>query len=414
VTLLRTSKRIAANQATNLLRLATGRFVLPVPLGSMTLGPDDVEIARRLIRERDGWNDEQPIRKFESAFAEWNGSSQAFSFLGARVALSAAIYALQLAPGDEVIIPGYTCVVVPNAFQYAGVHPVYCDIELETWGIEVESLESRLTAKTRAIVIQHLFGLVCRDYEAILDLANRRGIFVIEDCAHSTGAVYQGIKVGNRGAIGIYSTEQSKVLNTTQGGLAVTGDRLLAQRLAEFQSRAAFPEDRITERLLHTLLLNYYENKAPGRWWRRDWMNLRYGDRRVISTTKEEEAGVRPDNYGLRMPAPLATVGLNQLSKLDALNEKRREAARLWAQWCLDNGWSQGTVIRDSVPVFLRYPVLVKEQMKQDRRWAIRELNVDLGVWFLSQRHPVAGKIEGCPNAEKAVNQCVNFPTLLS
>src|SRR5262249_42952166 len=134
--------------------------------------------------------------KFENAFAKWNGSSYAFAFAAGRKALSACIYALGLQEGDEVIIPGYTCIVVQNAFDYVGVTTRYCDIELDTFGPELSSVASVITPRTKAILVQHLYGLVCRDYEGILDLARQRGLRIIEDCAHVTGATFRGRHVG--------------------------------------------------------------------------------------------------------------------------------------------------------------------------------------------------------------------------
>ncbi|MFB3917200.1 MAG: DegT/DnrJ/EryC1/StrS family aminotransferase [Terriglobales bacterium] len=411
MSMLQTCKQIACHQASNLVRAASGTPLTPVPLASMTLDIDDVELAHRWILDRSHWDDIRPINDFESAFAEWNGSRSAFSFLGGRVALSAAIYALGLQPGDEVVLPGYTCVVVPNAFHFAGVKVVYCDIELDTWGIDVASMEARLTPRTRAVLIQHLYGLVCRDYESILHLSQRRGLRVIEDCAHATGAIYRGTKVGNRGDIGFYSSEQSKVFNTTQGGVAVTNDPRLAERLAEYQRRAPLPDADRTERLLYTLILNYHQNKDSQSWWRGDWTNLRYGDKRLISTTLEEEQGIRPAHYGARMPAPIAALGLNQLQKIDQYNELRRQTARRWAQWCDDNGYRQPAVIEGSKPVYVRYPVLVEPERKANPTWA-NALGVELGVWFVSQIHPVATPVTNCPAAAEAVARSINFPTI--
>ena len=155
----------------------------------MTLDLDDVGIAKKWLNSREQWDDRNIIQQYESEFAAWNGSRFAFAFMGGRVGLSACIHALDLKPGDEVIVPGYTCVVVPNAFQYAGVKPVYADIELETYGLDAERVEERISTKTRAILIHHLYGLVCRDIEPLLDIAKRKGLRVIEDCAHSTGAL---------------------------------------------------------------------------------------------------------------------------------------------------------------------------------------------------------------------------------
>lgn len=394
--------------------LSTGPCL--APLGSMTLDEDDVEVAQSWLEDRSTWADCDLVSKYETEFARWNGSRYAFAFMGGRVALSAAIYALDLHPGDEVILPAYTCVVVPNAFAYAGVQAIYSDIELSTYGLDADQVEKRITSRTRAILLQHVYGLVCRDYDALLGLAKRRGLNVIEDCAHATGATYHGVKVGNRGDIGFYSSEQSKVFNTTQGGMVVTNSPHLGQRLREYYQRAKEPDVNRTRQLLETVLLNYYQGKHryrnPTLTWSARWAVLRYRHRRVMSTTPEEMRGIRPSDYGARMPAPIAALGLNQLRKIDYYNKIRRHAAQKWNVWADSNGYLPALPIEYSVPVYLRYPLLVEPEKKTDASWAAQELGIELGVWFVSQTHPVPITIAGCPNSEIAVNRCVNLPTI--
>ncbi len=208
-------------------RLAIGSRVKGPPLGSMTLDKDDMALAKRLLRNKDQWENQGIVSAYEDEFAKWNGSSYAFAYMSGREALSACIKALDLMPGDEVIMPAYTCVVVPNAFKYDGIKVVYCDIELESYGLDVAQVEAKISSKTKAILIQHLYGLVCRDYEALLELAQRHGLRVIEDCAHATGAVYKGTKVGNYGDVAFYSSEKSKIFNPIQGGMIVTNDNMI-------------------------------------------------------------------------------------------------------------------------------------------------------------------------------------------
>ena len=410
---LKTAVRVLRHQAGHLKSLVTTGRPLTFPsLSGMTLDSDDVLLAQSWAGRREDWNDPEPVREFERAFGAWNGSAHVRAFMGGRVALSACIDALQLGAGDEVVVPGYTCVVVPNAFEFAGVKVVYADIELETYGLSVASFEARINGRTKAVLIQHLYGLVCRDYEAILALAERRGLFVIEDCAHATGAEYRGVRVGNRGHMGFNSTEQSKVFTTVQGGLAMTGDPQLARRMDAFAERASFPDTERTGRLLQAVPLNYMRSKSPDRWWRADYAMLRYGRTELVSTTAEEEAGRRPAHYGQRMPAPLAAIGKNQLKKLDFYNRTRRGHAARWERWCREQGLPEACVIENSVPVFLRYPTRVAPEKKRDRKWARRTLNVDLGVWYLSPVHPVDRPVDGCPQADNAVATCINFPTL--
>lgn len=379
----------------------------------MTLDIDDVDLARHQLDDRSDWDNHETVAHYEREFAVWNGSRYAFAFMSGRVALSACIHALDLKPGDEVIVPGYTCIVVPNAFHYAGMKIIYVDIELDTYGIDITDLSRKITPKTRAITIQHLYGLVSRDYLKILELAQIHGIKVIEDCAHSTGATMNSIKVGNRGDVSFYSTEQSKIITTVQGGLATTNDEIIAKRLREYCYNTSPTNDHLTEYLLNNVILNYYSYKHPQRWWLGDYANLIHGKYRLISTTAEEEHGIKPSNYGMTMRAPIARIGLNQLRKIDHYNVRRVATATRWRSWCEEQDYSPPLVIQGSDPVFLRYPVLVEPEKKKDTRWAIDQLGVNIGVWYVSNLHPVPGIVADCPNADTAVAHCVNMPCLI-
>lgn len=402
---------IGYRQTRNLAKLAMGRQLSFPSLGSMTLDADDVKLAQKWLNRQDEWYCVDEIEQYHHTFAFWNGSEYAFSFMGARVALSAAIYALGLEPGDEVILPGYTCIVVPNAFHFVGVKTIYSDIELDTYGLDASQIEDKITPRTKAILLHHLYGLVSRDYDVIVEIARRYGLFVIEDCAQSTGAEYRGRKVGNLGDVAIYSSEQSKIFNTIQGGIATTNDKKIGHKLREFYEQSPFPDNVRVDKLLHNVIINYYRFKHPQRWWLGDLVRLRYGSKVLISTTREEERGVKPIYYGQKMPAPIAALGINQLEKIDTYNQKRRDNAQHWHQWCEKTNHKKPFIIPNSVPVFLRYPVLVEPEKKKIRTWACDELGIELGVWFVSHLHPVQQEIKECPMAKKAIAQCINFPT---
>jgi len=409
---LKAITRFGRNRIRDLKNGFKGNPLKIISLGSMTLDYDDVKLAKEWLKNRFHWMDEGVVSEYESAFARWNRSNYAFAFMGGRVALSACVYALGLKPGDEVILPGYTCVVVPNALHYAGIKTVFCDIELETFGLDVDQLKSKITSKTRAILLHHLYGLVSRDYDAILDLAKSSGLFIIEDCAQSTGAEYRGRKVGNWGDVSFYSSEQSKVFNTIQGGIAATNEERFAKRLKEYYTKAPLPDEDWIEKQLSNVILNYYQFKHPQRWWLGDIVNMVYGDKRLISTTLDEEKGILPSHYGRKMPSPIAALGLNQLKKIDHYNEQRRNMAKRWDRWCEENGYRKPFIKADSIPVYLRYPVLVKPEKKRNRSWAEKQLGVELGVWFVSHLHPVPCHLEGFPQADEAVRRCINFPCL--
>lgn len=254
---------------------------------------------------------------------------------------------------------------------------------------------------------------MCRDYEAILKLAKKHNIKVIEDCAQSTGAEFRGKKIGNYGDVGFYSSEQSKIMNTIQGGLVVTNDDEVAKKIEEYYEKSQYPDTTWIERQLYNVILNYYRFKNPHRWWKGDLANILYGGKRLIPMTIEEEHGIQPIEYQRKMPSPIAAIGLNQLKKIDKYNELRRKNSKKWDKWCELNGYKKPSIINESVPVFLRYPVLVEPEKKENLNWLKDELGLEIGVWFVSNTHPMKQIIEGCPNADTAVRRCVNFPTIL-
>ncbi|MGD8751617.1 MAG: aminotransferase class I/II-fold pyridoxal phosphate-dependent enzyme [Anaerolineales bacterium] len=383
------------------------------PLVSVTLDKDDVTLARKLLKNRKTWEDKSLVSSYEAEFSEWNGSKFVFAFIKGRVALSACIYALGLRPGDEVILPGYTCVVVPNALHFAGLKTVFSDIELDTFGLDASQIENKITSKTRAILIQHLYGLICRDYEALIDIANKYNLKVIEDCAHATGAEFNNQKVGNLGDCAFYSSEKSKIFTTIQGGVAVTNEQEIANKLEEFSNSLDNPDDIFVEKLLNNVIINYYKYKHPQRWWLGMLVSLNKHRKHLISTTVEEQRGIKPLHYGRKMPPPVAMLGSNQLKKIDAYNNSRRETSDRWKKWCLENGYKPPFIKPGSLPVFLRYPLLVEPYKKQNTHWALIDPGVRLGVWFKGNHHPINKPIRNCPKADIAVKQCVNLPGVL-
>jgi len=406
-------KSFAINQTKNLAKFIIGKPLTYPSLSSMTLDKDDVHIARSWLSNKSEWNDDLLVTEYERMFAKWNGSKYAFAFMGGRVALSSCIDAIDLQPGDEVILPGYTCVVVQNAFRFANIRIKYCDIELETYGLDASLLEKKICSRTKAIMLHHLFGLVCRDYEKIINIAKKHKLKIIEDCAHSTGAKYKGRNVGNYGDVAFYSSEQSKVFNTIQGGIAVSNNEFIAEKIRHYYQKASLPDATLIEKQLSNIILNYFQYKHPQRWWIGDVMRFRYRKMHLDSTTYEEECGIQPKNYGRRMPAPIAAIGMNQLKKIDRYNSLRRKNALLWDSWCEQNGYNKPLVIDNSVPVYLRYPLMVRPEKKKDTSWVKNEIGVRAGVWFLSHIHPVKSSVSGCPNADKAVKQCINLPGLI-
>ena len=163
------------------------------------------------------------VQRYEDAFASWLGVQRACAFWKGRVALYAILKALDVGPGDEVLMPGYTCVMNVNPVKYLGAKPVYVDVDPVTYNITAESLTDRITPRAKVIIAQHTYGYPC-DMDAVMDVARRDGLTVIEDCCLALGPTYKGRKVGTFGAAAYFSFQWNKPFTSGLGGMAVFQD----------------------------------------------------------------------------------------------------------------------------------------------------------------------------------------------
>lgn len=173
------------------------------------------------------------VVRLEKAFADEIGSQFAYACSSGSSAIHAAISAIDPEPGDEIITSSITDMGALTPILYQGAIPVFADTDAETLNLTAETIAPWISSRTRAIVVTHLFGNPC-DMDPIMELANRHGIPVIEDCAQAFLATYKGKKVGTIGAIGCFSMQQGKHMTTGEGGLVTTDDPTLARRMFLF------------------------------------------------------------------------------------------------------------------------------------------------------------------------------------
>jgi len=164
--------------------------------------------------------------EFEEKMSKFIGVKYANATTSGTTALHLALMALNVSKGDEVIIPSYVCQAVLNAVNYTKATPVLADIDRDSFNISKNTIKPLITDKTKAIIVPHMFGIPA-DMDSIMDL----GIPVIEDCAQSIGAEYNGKKLGCLGDIGIFSFYATKVISTGQGGMVLTSSRKIKNRL---------------------------------------------------------------------------------------------------------------------------------------------------------------------------------------
>jgi dTDP-4-amino-4,6-dideoxygalactose transaminase len=170
------------------------------------------------------------VKQLEADFAEALGVEYAYACTSGTAAIHVAIAAVNPEPGDEIITTSITDMGALTPILYQGAIPVFADVDPLTCNVTAETIEACLSAKTKAIIVTHLFGSPC-DMDPIIQLADSKGIPVIEDAAQAFGAVYQGRKVGTIGAIGCFSLQQGKHITTGEGGLVVSNDPDLARRV---------------------------------------------------------------------------------------------------------------------------------------------------------------------------------------
>jgi dTDP-4-amino-4,6-dideoxygalactose transaminase len=163
------------------------------------------------------------VAKFETEFAAYCGSKYAITCVNGSVSLRLALIACGVKPGDEIIVPPYTFITTASSVIECNCVPVFVDIDPDTYNISPAAIEAAITPRTKAIIPVHFGGLAC-DMDAILDIADRYGLKVIEDAAHAHGAEYKGKKLGSIGHVGSFSFQSSKNLTSGEGGIVITDD----------------------------------------------------------------------------------------------------------------------------------------------------------------------------------------------
>ena len=182
------------------------------------------------------------VRDFEEAFAAAVGCRYGVACSSGTTALHLALAALGLGPGDEVIIPTFTMIATANAVRYTGAMPALVDAERETWNLDPAELAARITPRTRGILVVHTYGHPA-DLGPILDVAERRGLWVVEDAAEAHGARYRDRPAGSLGRAASFSFYANKIITTGEGGMVTTNDGEVA-RLARRLRDHAFSDER--------------------------------------------------------------------------------------------------------------------------------------------------------------------------
>jgi perosamine synthetase len=254
---------------------------------------------------RSGWLVQGPkVKEFEDKWSAFTGAKHSIAVTSCTTALHLSLAALGFGPGDEAIVPAFTWVATANVVEHLGGKVVFCDIDLDTFNLNLESLRRCITPKTKAILPVHLFGLAV-DMKPLMALAKEHGLWVIEDAACGFGSTYQGQHVGTFGDTGCFSFHPRKAITTGEGGMITTQSDALAEKLRRLRDHGAAMTDL-----------------------------QRHMGARPYLLADHPDAG-----YNQRMTDLQAALGSAQMDRAEAIIAERRRLAAIYDEAFADLPW---------------------------------------------------------------------------
>jgi len=354
-----------------------------LPYGRQSIGEDDIQAVVDVLRS--DWLTTGPkVAEFEESFAAWVGAKHAVSFSSGTAALHGAAFAAGLKPGDEAITTPMTFAATANCVLYQGATPVFADVSTDTLNLDPEQVAARITARTRAVLPVDYAGHPA-EMDAILELAARHGLIVIEDASHALGAEYRQRRTGGIAHMTVFSFHPVKHLATGEGGMVTTDRADCAEALRRFRNHGISSEAR--------------QRQTAGQW--------------------HYEMVLLGFNY--RLTDMACALGLSQLKKLKANLMRRREIAERYSTVFAGlAGVTLPAVRADVNPAWHLYPIRLNlEKLTADRAQVFRALraeNIGVNVHYIPVHcHPYYRDRFGYrggeyPVAEDAYERLISLP----
>lgn len=333
------------------------------------LGREELENVSEAVKT--GWisSNGHFIKDFESMFAKYIGTKHGVSACNGTAAIHLALAALGIGNGDEVILPSITSIACANSVVYTGAKTVFADSDRDYWCISPDEIRKRINNKTKAIMVVHIYGHPC-DMGPIMEVADENGIPVIEDCAEAHGAEYKKRKVGNFGEISCFSFYGNKIITTGEGGICLTNDAGLAERMSILRNQGTKPEYR-----------NRYYYDMVG--------------------------------FNYRMTNVQAAIGLAQMGKLEYLIEQKRRIAKEYNRLFASH---DNVTVAPEMPwaknVYWYYSILVKEKLRDKTMKELESHNIESRPFFYPMHMlPHFKTDERLKNAERLGFAGINLPS---
>ena len=388
---------------------------------------DDVLLALKLLLQSWRWrisinqhNQHQSASEtLENELKNYLGIKHALAFSSGRTAFLAILKCLDFEPGSEVLIQGFTCNAVVNPILAASLKPIFVDIDEKTLNMDANDLENKISGKSRAVIVQHTFGLPA-DMNRVLEICQKHNLILIEDCAHSLGAKYNGKFVGTFGKTAFFSFGRDKVISSVFGGMAATNDNELARKIKAFQENLPEPSCFwVFQQLLHPILTHFfvmplYNFGEIGKW---KLISLQKIGLLSKAVSKKEKQGKLPVKSARKMPGALAILALNQFKKLERFISHQRQIAEIYDK----NLAGLELILPPSTEgrIYLRYPVLLKtsstdmilDKARQEKIFLDDGWRKTVVVPPDTNQAKMGYKTGDCPKAEMVSKQILNLPT---
>ena len=354
-----------------------------IPYGRQQVDEDDIQTVAEVLRS--DWLTTGPqVGRFEEAVAAFAGARHGVAVSSGTAALHAAMQAIGIKPGDEVIVPAITFVATANCVVYQGGTPVFADVEQATLLIDPEQVRQRITAKTRAIIAVDYAGQPC-DYDKLRQIADERHLYLVSDSCHSLGAEYRGRRVAEIADLTVFSFHPVKHITTGEGGMVVTDQAELAEKMKRFRN--------------HGISTDHRQRESLGTW---------YYDMTELG-------------FNYRIPDIACALGRSQLQKLPAWLARRREIAAWYDEALTEISFARPLARQaDCSHAYHLYVIaleLARLRVGRDEVFqAMREAGIGVNVHYrpvylhaFYRRH--FGTQPGqCPVAEEALARIISLP----
>ena len=318
------------------------------------------------------------IKQYENIISQTIKSKRIFTFASGRMGFYTILKAIDIQKDDEVIIPSFTCVVVPNAILYSGAKPIYCDIRDDDFNIDVSKIEQLITPKTKVLYAQHTFGQMC-NINAIQQIAQKYNLIVIEDAAGALGAKLKNKHAGTIGDFGYFSTDRTKVVNTGLGGIVSVNNKKYIKNFDRIYKDISYLSDGLTKKIVKTFVLNII-TLNPYFYWFGKFINAILSKFKIMAYLLDEpfikKEKIQNYPYPARLSNLLAKIGVSQFKSLNENLENRKKVAIYYND--ILNIYTKEYMQSDK-NIFLRYSFLVNNRDYWENKFSSK---IDLSIWF--------------------------------